>query len=63
MPFSGPFSGPDSDRLLLGEFDRPEAVWPTLSLPAQHLVAALLTADPAARLRCEDILLHPWVLG
>lgn len=59
-----PFNG-DSDELIIEAIQREKPAfkrehWDSMPL-AKHLVAAMLTRDPAKRIKGNDILNHPWM--
>lgn len=46
-----------------GKFDFPSPYWDDISDSAKNLIKQLLVVDSKARLDCDKIMSHPWMVG
>jgi calcium/calmodulin-dependent protein kinase I len=46
-----------------GSFDYPSPYWDPVSDEAKDLINKMLVVDPSARLTCNQVLEHPWIVG
>jgi len=62
-----PFYDDDNDKLFeliaKGKVEFPSPYWDNISDPAKDLIKKLLNVDPEKRLKSDDILSHPWMVG
>jgi len=62
-----PFYDDDNDKLFelisKGKVEFPSPYWDNISDPAKDLIRRLLNVDPNKRLKSDDILSHPWMVG
>jgi len=62
-----PFYDDDNDRLFelisKAKVEFPSPYWDSISEPAKELIRKLLHPDPTKRLKSDDILSHPWMVG
>jgi len=64
---SPPFYSENNDDLYeqikKGKFDFPSPIWDDISDLAKDLIKRILVVNPDKRLKADEILLHPWILG
>jgi len=62
-----PFYDDDNDKLFelisKGKVEFPKPYWENISDTAKDLITKLLNVDPKKRLRSDEILAHPWMVG
>jgi serine/threonine protein kinase len=53
----------DLHHIALAQYDFSDDAWTRVSIEAKDLIKRMLVADPANRLRAQEMLNHPWIQG